>query len=288
MKSRKLKAVLAAVSAIAVLATAMTGFAATITTETTYNVGSANKATVRTIVSGLEDKTAEVTLLVKTVPGAGVGGSEIAYIDQKPASAGEAIFEYQLDKTALSDATQATVITGNDSDNGADKIGNSSLNVAALEDISSDDYTVAYNGSVTYVGTEEIIASFTPASGKEIEKIVVGEVTYVDTFGAVTLEYVNGVLKNVPVVTIKADAETPNLTEVSKVVSDDNTKITTLMKIVGEPDEVGVVYGDYKYKSEDTTGSEYVAISLVAGANVIDGAKIKAYYVVDGTINYAE
>ena len=287
MKSRKFKAVLAAVSAIAVLATAMTGFAATIKTETAYNVGNLDKATVKTIVEGLNNKTAEVTLLVNTVLGAGVGGSTIAYIDQKTASDGQAIFEYQLDKTALSDATQATVISGNTYGEPVEDVaGNDGLNVKKLDAVSSDGYTIIYEESA--YGNKDSVVHATvavTAANKEFDYVMVGSNKIVTTTFEVPVADIN----NVSVV-LKDSVITPKLTvapQKTEVVGE-NTKISTLIQIIGEPEEVGVIYGDYAYKAINENNSQYVAVSLNAKTGAINANKIKAYYKADGVTHIVE
>ncbi|MBR5505060.1 MAG: hypothetical protein IKV73_01960 [Clostridia bacterium] len=274
MKSRKFKAVLAAVSAIAVLATAMTGFAATINTVTTYNVGSTNKATVRTIVSGLENKTAEVTLLVKTVPGAGVGGSAIAYIDQKPASAGEAIFEYQLDKTALSDATQATVISGNtDGEAVTNTAGNDDLNVKNLADDVQTGYTISYENEAYGNGDGNVTAMVTVTDAtKKIKSITVGENDYTATPGAVVVPVkADGSLETI---NVELEANEVEASVTDKVITakpvNGKYEVVAIVKYEGTTvNEVGVTYEGQEFRSvHDDTNDGIVAIKLIANEDI--------------------
>jgi len=110
MKSRKLKAVLAAVSALAVLATAMTGFAATITTTTTYD--DTDKVEVTAVVADANGS--EITYLVET-DGTGVADG-IVYIDQQTADNGAATFTYKVDKAKIGNYAMNVTMGSNGED----------------------------------------------------------------------------------------------------------------------------------------------------------------------------
>lgn len=274
MKSRKFKAVLAAVSAIAVLATAMTGFAATIKTETIYNVDSTNKATVKTIVSGLDNKTAEVTLLVNTVPKAGVNGSGIAYIDQKTASDGQAIFEYQLDKTALSDATQATVISGNTNGEPVeDAAGNDNLNVKLLADDVQTGYTISYKDEA-YGNADDNVTAMVDVTDttKKIKSITVGGNDYTATPNAVVVPVkADGSLETINV-ELEANEVEASVTDAVITAEPVNGKyeVVAIVKYEGTTvNEVGVTYEGQEFRSvHDDTNDGIVAIKLIANEDI--------------------
>ncbi len=276
MKSRKFKAVLAAVSAIAVLATAMTGFAATINTVTTYNLTDPAKASVVTTVTLDSKDDAEVTLLV-SAPGAGVNGSGISYIDQKAASDGTAVFTYQLDKAALSDATAAVVTSGNDANEGT-ATGN--LGVTVLNDVDETMYTITYTEDAYGAGDDLVNVAIAAKTDYEITDVTVG--TESKGAGDMTIEV--DPAANI-VVTAQAKVTAPSLSglAIHEDVDEVNgtTSTTTIMQVVGNPTEVGVAYAGYTYKAMKTD-SEYVAITLKAKTdNNIDKTDIKAYYVAD-------
>lgn len=256
MKSRKFKAVLAAVSAIAVLATAMTGFAApTITTETTYNL-TTSKASVTTTVSGLNDKDAEVTLLV-SAPGAGVNGSGISYIDQKAASDGTAEFTYQLDKAALSDATAAVVTSGNDANEGT-ATGN--LGVEVLNDVDEEMYTITYTEDAYGAGDETVNVAIAAKSGYEITDVKVAGVSR----GKEVLAFA---VDPTAVITVDAQAVVtgPSITAEYITVGEDSGvyNATAIIQVSGNYTEVGVSYKGFTFPATGVKNAgNYVAVKL--------------------------
>ena len=274
MKSRKFKAVLAAVSAIAVLATAMTGFAApTINSVTTYNL-STTKASVTTTVSGLVDQTAEVTLLVKTaVATDGVNGSGIAYIDQKPATGGSAAFTYQLDKAALGNATTAVVTSGNDANEGT-ATGN--LGVAALADVDGATYTIDYTETAYGSGDLKVHATVAAKPDYEITDIKVNGVSQGKE--ATALEVAPA---DVITVETKLSYVTPTVSDRAEnleVVNYGDGKVgtPTVFKANGDWTEAGVSYKGYDFPAVEQAGQDYIVV-ILKGAEAIDASAITPY-----------
>ncbi len=280
MKSRKFKAVLAAVSAIAVLATAMTGFAATITTVTTYNIDNPNKASVTTTVA-LEgnSKDAEVTLLV-SAPGAGVNGSGISYIDQKAASDGTAVFTYQLDKAALSDATAAVVTSGNDA--GEAVTGSDRLGVTVLDDVTESNYTITYSEEAYGAGDGQVTAVIAAVGDNEIESITIGGVPQELGLASYNVPVNAGVLATVAVTTAPKTT-TAGIANEGVIVDNSATvkKVTTVIKVNGAQTgyEIGVGYKGYTFPAAGTVNEEgYIAVVLENDVDFI-AADISAYCV---------
>lgn len=271
MKSRKFKAVLAAVSAIAVLATAMTGFAATITTSTTYNLADATKASVTTTVSGLEDQTAEVTLLVKTaVATDGVNGSGIAYIDQKPAENGTASFTYQLNKATLGDVTAAVVTSGNGA--GEAVTGSNTLGVTKLANVDEEMYTITYTEVAYGAGDAIVHATIEAKNGFEITDVTVGETSY----GAGDKTIPVAPTANI-VVTAQAVVTAPAVTDVVKSAPQNAAgkyENTVVMKLLNSQPTigVGVIYDNVFYPAMNGVAVDGTfAVKLVADADITAG-----------------
>ena len=272
MKSRKFKAVLAAVSAIAVLATAMTGFAATINSVTTYNL-STTKASVTTTVSGLEDQTAEVTLLV-SAPGAGVNGSGISYIDQKAASDGTAEFTYQLDKAALSDATAAVVTSGNDA--GEAVTGDDSLGVTPLADVNEAKYTIDYTETAYGSGDLKVHATVAANSGYEITDIKVNGASQGKE--ATALEVAPTDLITVETKLAYVTPTTSDRAENLEVINygDGTVGTPTVFKANGDWTEAGVSYKGYDFPAVEQAGQDYIVV-ILKGVEAIDASAITPY-----------
>jgi len=262
MKSRKFKAVLAAISAIAVLATAMTGFAATITTVTTYNL-STDKASVTTTVAGLTDTDAEVTLLV-SAPGAGVNGSGISYIDQKAASDGTAEFTYQLDKAALSDATAAVVTSGNDA--GEAVTGDDDLGVTPVADVTSDEkYEILYNQDYVGTGDANVTAVINAKTGYEITEIT-WDGANGNQYDAGNASYTipRAAIASVAV-TAQAKVTGPAIDATYVTVGEEAGVYyaTTIIKVSGDYEEVGVEYKGFTFEAAGKVNNEgYIAVKL--------------------------
>lgn len=273
MKSRKFKAVLAAVSAIAVLATAMTGFAANISTVTKYNLADATKASVTTTVEGLTKKDAEVTLLV-SAPGAGVNGSGISYIDQKAASDGTAVFTYQLDKAALSDATAATVITGNDAQEDVDG-NNAKLDVVPLTSQSGDHYTVNY-GDTTHIGKGDttLIVNIVVDDGYELETVTIDGTEQTEVKATYSVNVSNGVQPTV-VAKTKAKQTTVDIAASGLVIDNksDTKSAITVIKVTGETTgyEIGVNYKGYTFPAAGTVKNGFIAVQLTNNKDFVEG-----------------
>lgn len=277
MKSRKLKAVLAAVSAIAVLATAMTGFAAaTITTSTQYNPAQAGVAIVRTQVSGVSAE--QYTLLVKAGEGgAGVDGNGTLFIFQS--STPDFNYKISTDPAIIgTDPLQAQVITGNN----LGVTDETTLNIKEARDsYNGVNFTMQPNDDLDYIGTEVIDVAFVANDGYQMDRVVSNGKEYLYGFNSVELPFKNGSINSVGLE--YATSEITNdvvISDVTKIA--DGTKVTTVMKVVGNPTEVGVIYDGHAYKSlaEDAT---FVAITLDgAGEITIDENEVTPYYVLDG------
>ena len=273
MKSRKFKAVLAAVSAIAVIATAMTGFAApTVTSETTYNAND-SKASVVTTVTLENNEGAEVTLLVKA-PGAGVNGSEIAYIDQKPATGKVATFEYQLDKTALGTATAAVVTSGNDA---GEATATGDLGLTVLNDVTETEYTINFTQDVYGAGDANVTASVTPAAGREITGVTLDGAP-INSWASFPVPVAKiGTI----VVTTKAAYVAPDVADRAENLGtidngDGKVGTPTVFKATGDWTEAGVSYKGYDFPAVGQANQEYIVVILNSDA-AIDASAITPY-----------
>lgn len=267
MKSRKFKAVLAAVSAIAVLATAMTGFAATnatISTVTKYNLND-TKAEVTTTVSTLSVDDAQVTLLVKTADDFGVDSSGIAYIDQKAASDGTAVFTYQLNKNTLGATNSVVITSGNDSSDGTltDDLG-----VKPLADVSSDGYTITYDKDAYGEGDiDTVTATVAPQPGYEITDVKVNGESKGMTFTVNPNE-------DTITVTAQAVATAPAVTNVTMNATQNAAgkyENTVVMKLLNSQPTigVGVIYDEVFYPAMNgvSVGGTF-AVQLIADSDI--------------------
>jgi len=295
MKSRKLKAVLAAVSAIAVLATAMTGFAAaTVVTTTRYNCGD-NFAQVTTTVSGLAKEDAEVTLKVTSGGGDGVNASGISYIDQQTAEGGIATFEYTIDKTLIGTATDVAVSVGNDCE---DAIDAGALGVGTTTGTKGNYYNYQPNDpNVVYAGTETVLSSFSlgqkaiDAGAVGFQYIKVNDKKYYG-FNAVPVEYVGGVpslpsiSSNVDPITlhfVMGTTATYTLQSADPITNGDSSVSTPILlsSASGNVQELGVIYDGVRYPSLDVANRAAVITLVPAAGDTIDTAKITPYYMVN-------
>ncbi len=269
MKSRKFKAVLAAVSAIAVLATAMTGFAANVTTTTIYNADDADKVSVNVQVTGVTENS-EVTYLVKS-EGKGVNNSDIVYIDQKTANSAGVAFNYQIAKSALND-TKSTVVTfGSDTDTITGYA--ATLGITALNDVTGTGYTISFDEDY-YADDAEVTATVAATGEYEIKAVTV-DGTPVPNWTSFTVA-VDDISK------IEVDAQlkdvTPEVTDVNKSAVTEGGKVlnTVVMKVNAMPkSEVGVVYNNEFFPAHQSTvvvGSEF-AVQLIADTNITESMR---------------
>lgn len=266
MKSRKFKAVLAAVSAIAVLATAMTGFAATLNTTTTYNLAD-NKVSVKTVVGDIANGT-QVTYLVKTAAGGGVGKQEIAYIDQKAASDG-ATFEWQIDRTVLSDALEAEVTVGNDA--GATVTGDKTLGVAKINDIDEANYDIIYTEEYYGAGDGDITGTVVYDTNEyELVAVKLGDDT-ISTQATFTVAPASAA--NVTVVLEESEKEatlvedsivTPEVEteEENGVEVDKHVKLFKVNDFDSTKYEAGVYDENYRYPALVVDDSGYIVVVI--------------------------
>ena len=275
MKSRKFKAVLAAVSAIAVLATAMTGFAATVNTTTIYN-NADGKVSVVSEVTGVNG---EVTYLATTKAGAGVNESGILYIDQQTSSDGKAKFEYKVAQTAIADL-ETKVILGTD---GTEAITQPTkgLELTATADTETETYKIAYDQDAYGNSNENLTIAVTPVGDNEIKSVKIGETTYEPA-----ASYPVPVTAGVPAaVAVTTAPKTTTASIANEGVIVDNTasvkKVTTVIKVNGAKDgyELGVAYKGYTFPAAGNVNEDgYIAVVL---ENDVDfaAADISAYCV---------
>lgn len=271
MKSRKFKAVLAAVSAIAVLATAMTGFAATVETTTTYGIDDAEKVSVTVNVTGAGDN-AEVTYLAETTDGTGVNNTKILYIDQKTAdSSGNVTFDYKIAKGNLG-ATKATVVKMGTDSGVALTPEIDGLGIKAATTSSGEGYTISY-GAYADDATVRVVINAT--TGYEI-----ASVTYTGsnwTKGQLTLDIPKAAIDSLVVVAQPTEFApvAGNVMYVNNGATavDGKYYVGAIIKVSGDA-EAGVVYGDSRYPANDGLGS-YKAVKLQSD-NPITG-EVKAY-----------
>ena len=273
MKSRKFKAVLAAVSAIAVLATAMTGFAAAanVTTVTTYGTG--DKASVEVTVTGATPNS-EVTYLVNT-SGNGVSNSKIVYIDQKTASSSGAVeFNYQFDKS-VDNGFDTTVTMGSGSG-----------------DTFTGDLDLGINEADSAAGTNCTITTKAYGEGDLTKSVVVAandgyEIVEVKVDGDVqdlASGFVFNVAKNAEVTAIAA----PKVSDAYAypVVSDvdPSTNVYTAIIKAGGCFETGVYYGDVRYPAAAKTGITGVQVKL--GDAELTANDFTTYFMTDADTMY--
>ena len=241
MKSRKLKAILAALSAVAVMATAMTGFAAT---KTTYDVDS-KKVIVEETVTAEAGK--EVTYLVKS-------NDQIVYIDQATANeSGTATFSYKIagDKLAADLSTTATF--GTDGDTTVTG-GSDVLALAKFENVDATEYTVTFTKAIT--GSEDTAnATIDAKSGYEITDVKINGETQ-GVVNTVSLKIGDDLVveakKAYTAPTISAES-TENTTDVIDGVTY-NSKVTII-----------AATGDYKSVGVKCKGIYYPALKVENG-----------------------
>ncbi|MBQ4629865.1 MAG: hypothetical protein IJB70_02640 [Clostridia bacterium] len=269
MKSRKLKAILAALSAVAVMATAMTGFAAT----TTYDA-TTGKVSVKETVTADPDK--EVTYLVKS-------NDQIVYIDQATANdAGEAVFEYKIAAGKLADDLSTTATFGTDG-NGVTG-GDSVLKLYGYKDDSTsfENCTVDYDYEIA--GSEDTVtATLNVDDNYEIVSYTIDNGEKISfTTKAVTLT--NG--QKITAVETKKTYVAPTINAQETVVGameDDSSlgetykAITTVISYTGDFTDgaIGVICGDYYYPAKVAKdGKAAVKLILPEGSKDV---KVEAY-----------
>ncbi|MBQ4527659.1 MAG: hypothetical protein II998_06280 [Clostridia bacterium] len=284
MKSRKLKAILAALSAVAVMATAMTGFAAA-TTEYDLATG---KVIVEETVTAEAGK--EVTYLVKS-------GDQIVYIDQATADAttGAVKFNYKIAgskivnlETDVSYGTDgATAVTGGDDE----------LDLYGYANVEGENYTITYNKPITGNG-DTTIATIEVEQGYEIESVTIGGVAQVAPFDA-SYEVANGVAV---VVTTKAAYVAPEFTPDDEPVADlenpEEPSYAQVFKVNESVEEYGLMFALFKgaiklYPAAKTNADGYGAVKIVLPTNYkttaqTDAPEFKSYYKADGKYYYAD
>ena len=271
MKSRKFKAVLAAVSAIAVLATAMTGFAATanVTTVTTYGTG--DKAAVAVAVTGATPNS-EVTYLVNT-SGNGVSNSKIVYIDQKTASSSGAVeFNYQFDKS-VDNGFDTTVTMGSGSG-----------------DTFTGDLVLGINEADSAAGTNCTITTKAYGEGDATKNVVVAandgyEIVEVKVNGVVQ-SLASGFVFNVAKSAVVTAVAAPKVGDAYAypVVSAVADSVYTAIIKAGDCIETGVYYGDVRYPAATATGITGVQINL--GEAELTASDFTTYFMTDADTMY--
>lgn len=274
MKSRKLKAVLAAVSALAVLATAMTGFAATVSTTTTYN-GTDGKVSVTAEVTGVNG---EVTYLAKTADSAGVSGSGILYIDQKTSSDGSAKFEYKVDPDVIYNL-ETSVTLGTD---GTEAITQPTdgLGLTATSNVTEGTYSITYNEVAYGNGDTKLTAVIKAIGNNEIASVTIGTELQEVGLASYDVPVTNGVPATVVVTTKSADTAPSVEGSVTRDNSASPYSATTIIKVTGDRTgyEVGVSYKGYTFPAAGTVNSEgYIAVKLTNGTAFAEADAIEAY-----------
>ena len=264
MKSRKLKAIFAALSAVAVMATAMTGFAAA---TTTYDLAN-NKVVVTETVKA--DPGKEVTYLVKS-------NEQIVYIDQTTANdAGNATFSYKIagEKLAADLSTQATF--GTDGDNAVTE-GSATLALAKFNNVDVDEYTVTFTKAIAGNG-DKAEATIAAKDRYEITDVKINGVSK----GAVkTVEL--SIDDKLTVETKKSYVEptiSAESTEDTKVVIDgvEYAAKVTIIAAKGDYKSVGVNCKDVYYPALKVNSDGKAAVQLIlpnGSKNVTVEAAIK-------------
>ena len=259
MKSRKLRAVLAALSAVAVLATAMTGFAATVTTTTEYYANE-SYAHVISVVSGANG---DVTYLATTSADEGVSSSGILYIDQKYTSGEDITFDYYVNKGAI-DGTNTTLALGT---NGTASITqpDDGIKIYSTNDVDAEGYTITYSGF--YGNGDEAVTAVIEAKanyeikGIKINGVDVEDITTTTTF---TVPVIDGQLAEV-IVDVEKQVLTPSVEILpTEAVEDGKHTLTTVFKLAGEFEAVGVKYNGVEFPAVYGIDSqEYVAVKII-------------------------
>lgn len=275
MKSRKLRAVFAALSAVAVLATAMTGFAATVTTTTEYHTTNNEYAHVTSVVTGANG---DVTYLATTAADAGVSSSGILYIDQKPVVDGTVTFDYLVKKSDIAGVETKLALGTNGTESISHKY-SASLLINATKNVDAEGYTIEYGKAIYGNGDGYVPAVITAKPGYEIQEVKIdGQVVELAASYNVPV-HANGSLKRVEV-----KAESTYVTpEIGAPViqegktDDEKPQCTAILKPIGTWTEVGVTYMGYEFPATGSPNADgYVAVRLVDAKGVI-ASGIEAY-----------
>ncbi len=246
MKSRKLKAIFAALSAVAVMATAMTGFAAATTTYDLANNKVVVSETVRTAEAGKE-----VTYLVKS-------NDNIVYIDQATAdNTGSATFNYKIavDKLDVNLSTLATFGTDGDTPitDGSDV-----LPLAKFGDDNAETYTVEFTKAIT--GSEDTAnATIVAKDGYEITAVKINGEAQVDFVGTVELK-----IGDVLVVETQPQQTDVVINDSAKYVEFDDANdaylATCVITFTGDKSEaigkIGMIYENHFYPALAAEGGK--------------------------------
>jgi hypothetical protein len=295
MKSKKIVAMIVAFAAF--MAVATSGLAA-VTTTTEYYTNDANKVSVEVAVTSAAAGS-EVTYLVES-------GEDIVYIDQQTADENGAVnFNYKISKGKLTDYA-ATVKFGTD--------GNKSIDYAA-------DDNIAFNGITADIDANAIVGFYLDVncnSAVDVKDIKVGDkdVIYalVDFAVGYELDTMSGLEKatgnvykvtdinNVvvkakpsyvaPGATIDPTVNSAGMSAAPTTTTDSMGNeiaakaVTTIVKVVGTPSEVGVKWENpktnetWEFPALGLAGYEDVklrAVRIVMGVEeIVDG--LQAYF----------
>lgn len=266
MKSKKIVAMIVAFAAF--MAVATSGFAA-VTTTTTYN-SIADKVVVDVDVTGA-DAGSEVTYLVKS-------NNQIVYIDQKTAdNSGNVGFDYKIAKNKIV-GLSTDVKFGTD---GEAAITDTTPLALANVAVSTDDKaTITFFkelacqneiGANAIVGNGDVIfARVDVADGYEIDSVS----GLVDGSGFVYKVSGNSVSVTTKPIVVTPEIQVPEQEELKEIIAKDKeievegekvqaTEYTKVVKVVGQPKEIGVEYDGYRFPAL-TTGGAYESGKLYA------------------------
>lgn len=294
MKSKKIVAMIVAFAAF--MAVATSGLAATTSTTTTYYTGS-DKVQVDVDVFGAEADS-EVTYLVENTK------NGIVYIDQQTADEnGDVKFSYKIANTKLDDDFISEVKFGTD---GEIDVVASDADVIAFDKVtkSGDNVTITFYEDVDcnsaidgtpIVGTaDKIYAKVEVAKGYRIETTTgLGEATgnvyeVIGTDVSVVTEEIPAAADTTHGVTI-VDEDKEIEIEDDKGNKVPAKTVTTVIKVVGMPSEVGVTYTDATYGTLNypalTTDKELFtetdglcAVRIIVGKDVVvDSSNLTTY-----------
>jgi hypothetical protein len=275
MKSKKIIAMIVAFAAF--MAVATSGFAA-VTTTTTYNE-IADKVVVDVDVTEATPDS-EVTYLVKS-------NGDIVYIDQKTADAsGNVGFDYKIAKTKIAGLATDVKFGTNGSAAITDTTALPFTNVAVTKDAGVEKiefYTDAaceakFIGEAAIVGNKDkIYAKITVADGFEIDTV-----TGLEGEGFVYEVKANEIAVATKATVVTPEIQVPELegttdfiTEDTEVDNAQGEKVsakayTKVVKVVGQPKEVGVEYNGYRFPAL-TNGGAYESGKLYAVKIIVDG-----------------
>lgn len=255
MKSRKLKAIFAALSATAIMATAMTGFAAATTTYDAVN----NKVIVTETVKA--DAGKEVTYLVKS-------NNQIVYIDQATADeSGNATFSYKIAGGKLAEDLSTVATFGTDGANAVTG-GSPSLALKKFSDIDAEMYTVTFTKAIA--GNDDTAhATVAAKDGYEITDVKINGATQ-GVVKQVELDIDDELIveakKAYTAPTINAEETTVGEMTDDTSLNDGKTyqAITTVISYTGdfEAGDIGVVCGEYYYPAMVAKGGK-AAVKLI-------------------------